>query len=393
MVQARNIIITTIIIMIIALSIHSYLLVNTLTITTFILIFLIFPFVWWLKKILQQGQRELERMRNSEEKLANEYQLLKEEKEVIEKTIDEVDDIAIYFMNQVTGEFYISKGAEQIYGYSQDQLKNIPNLWKAAIHPEDKEKYESNLADGKMYTSEYRILRPDGEIRWIIQRETPVHDPYGKIISVTGNIIDITDRKGLEIKLQQLAYYDELTDLANRTLLERHLKKALARSKRHSHLLGVMFIDLDGFKKVNDTMGHEIGDLLLKEVANRLNESVRDEDFIARLGGDEFIIVFEETDKQEVTGIAQRIIEKVSMPCEFGEKTAHVTPSMGITMYPEDGTDPETLLKNADKAMYFAKSKGKSNFQFYSTDLPELTSPKQSLIQKIFNQIQSGFSK
>lgn len=394
--KIRGIVLTTIIVWIVALTLHSFLLVNTLTISTSIIILLVFPFVWWLRNILQQAYQKHEQLREVKEKLdkkIKENQLLMEEKETIERIIDGVDDIAIYFINFVTGDFYISKGAEQIYGYPHHQLIDDPTLWKDAILPEDKEQMEMKLVHGEKNMMEYRILRSDGEVRWLIQRDTPIKDSSGEIISITGNIIDITNRKGLEIKLQQLAYYDELTDLANRTLLERHLKKALARSKRHSHLLGIMFIDLDGFKNVNDTMGHDTGDLLLREVAIRLNESVREEDFIARLGGDEFIIVFEETDKQEVARIAQRIIDKVSAPYYFDEKQANITPSMGITVYPEDGMDQESLLNNADKAMYFAKSKGKNNFQFYSSDLPDVTSRKQSLIQKIINQFQSGFSR
>lgn len=195
------------------------------------------------------------------------------------------------------------------------------------------------------------------------------------------------------MKLKHLAFFDELTDLANRTLLERHLKKALSRSKRLSQPLGVMFIDLDGFKKVNDTMGHETGDLLLREVAVRLKTSVRYEDLIARLGGDEFIILFEETKREDIQDIAERILTNVSVPYLLGDKQPKVTPSIGIAMYPDDGEDQETLLNNADKAMYYAKSKGKNNIQFYMEEIPNLPVKKNGVLKKIFKQLQMNFSK
>lgn len=331
---------------------------------------------------------ELEQTRS---KLKTVHQELK----MVEATIDTVDDIAVYSFNKETEDLYISKGAEKIYGFPHQQLVE-KKLWKKAVHPEDKEKYEKReekIYHGEPVMTELRIMKPSGDIRWIILRDTPVLDSFEEVIGYTGNIIDITDRKQLEIKLKQLAYYDDLTDLANRTLLDRHLKKAMARSKRKSHPLCVMFIDLDGFKNVNDTLGHETGDLLLKEVAKRLNESVRDEDFISRLGGDEFIIVFEETDKHEVQDIAERVLTNISKPYNLEGKQAKVTPSIGISMYPDDGADRETLLNNADKAMYFAKNKGKSNYQFYSAELPELPSKKTGIFQKIVHQIQGGLSR
>jgi diguanylate cyclase len=199
--------------------------------------------------------------------------------------------------------------------------------------------------------------------------------------------VDVTNRKEKEEKLAQMAYYDTLTELPNRTMLKSHLKKVLARANRKEHEVTIMFMDLDGFKDVNDSLGHDIGDALLKEVANRLNESVREEDLISRLGGDEFILVFEETDKKEITIIADRILKNISEAYLLLGKKVSITPSIGIASYPEDGMDIESLIRNADKAMYLAKNKGKTNYQFYTPDLEDYH-PKESLIDKMLKLFQ-----
>ncbi len=226
-------------------------------------------------------------------------------------------------------------------------------------------------------------------MRWVALHTSPMKDITGKVERVNGVITDITDQKRLEMKLKQMAYYDELTDLPNRNLIQKHLKKTLARSRRHEYSFAVMFIDLDGFKAVNDKLGHECGDLLLVEVAERLNNLVREEDLTGRLGGDEFIIVFEETNANEVEQIAERIIASASKPYIINDNEANISPSIGISLYPKDGDDIETLIKNADKAMYYAKNNGKNSYKFYSPDL-ELEEGKVGkfpMFEKIMNTV------
>ena len=234
---------------------------------------------------------------------------------------------------------------------------------------------------------EFRSKLPNGEWGWSELQSSPIYSLTGELERISGIILNITNRKEREEQLAQMAFYDPLTELPNRIMLHTHLKKVLSRAKRKNHEVTIMFLDLDGFKNVNDTLGHEIGDLLLREVANRLNETVREEDLVSRLGGDEFIIVFEETSKEEVTRIAERIVESISEPYAFINDKAQVTPSIGISSFPEDGYEIETLIACADKAMYFAKSSGKNNFQFYKADLPEPQS-KISLMNKLLNLFQ-----
>lgn len=258
------------------------------------------------------------------------------------------------------------------------------------IHHEDKKHFLKKKVEwlaGTPTTLEFRIILQDDQVRWIELRTRPVIHSEGKVERIFGTIIDVTDRKEKEEKLEQMAFYDTLTDLPNRTMLKSHLRKVLSRAKRKEHEVTIMFIDLDGFKDVNDSLGHDIGDALLKEVAARLNDSVREEDLISRLGGDEFIIVFEETAKKEVSQIADRIVQDIGSPYDLSGNKVSVTPSIGISNYPDDGLDIEILIRNADKAMYLAKNNGKNNYRFYTPDLEDYH-PKESLIDKFLKFFQ-----
>ena len=186
-----------------------------------------------------------------------------------------------------------------------------------------------------------------------------------------GRAIDYSiERKKVEQGLSYLAQYDPLTGLANRLLFKERLDRALIRAERNNTYVALMFIDLDRFKNVNDTLGHEAGDRLLVEVSKRLSAVVREGDTIARLGGDEFTIILEEIKKEEVVSqIASKLLAQMVDPFEINGMEVFVTPSIGITMYPQDSADSGNLLKNADTAMYRAKDTGRNGFQFYTADM------------------------
>ncbi|RRQ21077.1 sensor domain-containing protein [Thiohalobacter thiocyanaticus] len=181
---------------------------------------------------------------------------------------------------------------------------------------------------------------------------------------------DITTIKRSQEKLDHLAHHDPLTDLPNRLLLNARLEHALQHAHREQYRVGILFIDLDRFKNINDSLGHSMGDEILIEAARRLKQLLREEDTVARLGGDEFIVILDEVGhSQDVITLGSRIMELFREPFVFGLHTLHVTASIGISVYPEDGRDTDTLIKNADAAMYRAKEQGRDNFQFYTQEL------------------------
>ncbi|MRR36557.1 diguanylate cyclase, partial [bacterium] len=181
---------------------------------------------------------------------------------------------------------------------------------------------------------------------------------------------DITERKKSDAQIQRLAYYDTLTGLPNRTLLLDRLDRALAGAARGNGKLALLFIDLDGFKVINDNMGHAQGDLLLTKVARRLKDGVRRSDTLARLGGDEFMVLISYAGEERNTAhLAQHLLEKISPPCEIGGRDVYTTASIGISIYPDDGRDAETLLKCADMAMYAAKEAGRNGYHFHSEEM------------------------
>jgi diguanylate cyclase (GGDEF)-like protein len=201
-----------------------------------------------------------------------------------------------------------------------------------------------------------------------------------------------------EAHIRQLAYFDSLTGLANRELAREHMAKALALAKRHSRKLAVFFIDLDNFKRINDTLGHSVGDEILKATAKRLRDTVRDADTVtymsnelARMGGDEFLLLLPEiAEAHDAAIVANRIMRALSVPIETGGHELHITPSIGIAVYPNDGEDIESLLRNADLAMYFAKSVGRSKFQYYDASMNASALKRLTIESQLRGAIERG---
>jgi diguanylate cyclase (GGDEF)-like protein len=212
--------------------------------------------------------------------------------------------------------------------------------------------------------------RKDGTLypKWM--SASVVRDAEGRIIHYVASFTDITARKQAEAQISRLAYHDALTGLINRFSLQSQLEQALSMARREQRALAVIFLDLDRFKTINDTMGHAMGDQLLMEVAHRLRENVRDSDIVARLGGDEFVVVLTEVDDATAAArVADKLLQALSRRYRIGEHELHSTTSIGLAFYPDDGEDGETLMKNADAAMYHAKSLGRNNVQFFTAEL------------------------
>ncbi|WP_207643858.1 sensor domain-containing protein [Defluviitalea phaphyphila] len=293
----------------------------------------------------------------------------KKNEELLKSILDSVNIVSWNF-DVETKEFTFSEGINKISGYKKQDFKENINLWREVVHPKDRENIKKAIKDiynGKSKVVETRIITKKGLEKWIQIRTIPNVDNYKKVIGINGVIIDITDRKYAEEKIKYMAYHDVLTELPNRIHFNNQFIKILSEVKQKNQKMAVLFIDLDKFKNINDTLGHNMGDLLLKQAANRLKKSLRETDFICRIGGDEFIILLKDITKEHVKKLAQRIVNTFKDPFILNKHILFVTPSIGISIYPDNGIDIETLIKNADDAMYLAKKKGKNNYQFFDS--------------------------
>ena len=236
------------------------------------------------------------------------------------------------------------------------------------------------IESGEPETVIHRHFLGDGSTAYVELVTSPLQKEGGKISSVVEVARDVTGhvsaRRELEeqkLALQALAHHDALTGLPNRLLFLDRLQQAIKKANRANRLLAVLFIDLDRFKRINDSLGHATGDAVLQEIARRLEGCLRDDDVVARLGGDEFIIIMDSLQNaRHATTMAQKVIRAVQHPVHYGGQELHVSVSVGISLYPQDGEDAERLLRNADAAMYRAKGEATNSFQFYTTDMTEL---------------------
>jgi diguanylate cyclase (GGDEF)-like protein/PAS domain S-box-containing protein len=250
---------------------------------------------------------------------------------------------------------------------SVEEIMSRPT-WEHYFSPADREAVIEALKDKtELLNFEICLKRKDGSPVWVLQNEALVWDEDAQTHWMEGTIIDITARKTAEDRIEHQAYHDHLTDLPNRLLFNDRLSLAVAQSRRHRERLTVMFLDLDHFKLINDTMAHSAGDELLRSVSSRLQNVVRQEDTVARMGGDEFTLLLPDVrDEKDAAKIAQGLLEALRAPFFIQGREVFVTGSIGVSMYPSDGTDADTLIKNADSAMYRAKDVGRDNFQFYT---------------------------
>jgi diguanylate cyclase (GGDEF)-like protein/PAS domain S-box-containing protein len=251
--------------------------------------------------------------------------------------------------------------------------QELGNGWAEGIHPDDSQRcldvYMSSFDRREKFSMDYRLRRYDGEYRWIQDDGCPRYNSEGEFIGYIGYCLDITGRKQDEELIQRLAHFDVLTGLPNRVLFTDRIIHALSMAQRSQGQLAVLFLDLDHFKNVNDTLGHRIGDALLIEVAKRLKSAMREGDTASRLGGDEFILVLPGTDVNGAVHVAEKLLETVAQHCQIEQHELVITPSIGIAMYPDDGEDFDTLSKCADVAMYRAKRDGRNNYRFFTQEM------------------------
>ncbi len=276
------------------------------------------------------------------------------------------------------GTEFFSERLLQMFGYGGGDLHSRPEEFDDRTHPEDMEQLLQTRLDhfeGRvpLYQSERRILCKDGSWKWVLSRGMVIsRDADGKPLRMIGTFTDISSRKQAEALIRQQAFYDTLTGLPNRRMMRDRLEQEIKRSKRDQQELAILFIDLDHFKEVNDTLGHDRGDLLLVEAGRRIQGCVRASDTVARMGGDEFTVILGELpSSSHLEGILQKMLGALGSVFQLGSEQVFVSASIGITMYPNDATEIEDLLKNADQALYVAKGAGRNRFSFFTPALQE----------------------
>jgi diguanylate cyclase (GGDEF)-like protein/PAS domain S-box-containing protein len=277
---------------------------------------------------------------------------------------------------------FMSDEVEQICGYPASEFIGSPpdRTYASVIHPDDREMVEQAVGEAvgrrEPFVIDYRVLHASGEVRWVHERGRAVFAADGSVLFLDGTIFDHTAEKELEQQLEHLAYHDSLTGLPNRTLFGEHVDLALNRAQRRGESVAVLFVDLDDFKLVNDSFGHQIGDQLLCQVAERLRGVARSTDVIARQGGDEFLILMadlpllgnDSLPTDQATKLAERIAKTLTEPIPLHGTDVYVSASLGISVYPQDAANAEELLKRADVAMYRAKDTGRNGYELYTDD-------------------------
>jgi len=270
----------------------------------------------------------------------------------------------------------LSSRSKAMLGFADDEIGRRMDDWLQRVHPDDLPSLmaaRQPLLDGSRdtFTHEHRKRCKDGSWKWVQTHGMVVtRDSAGVPTRLIGTYLDVSERRQAEETIQRQANFDPLTQLPNRRLFLDRLGQEIIKSQRADFFLALLLVDLDEFKEVNDTLGHDVGDILLQEAARRIRSCLRDADTVARLGGDEFTVILADlSDRTHIETIAQKIIGRMAEPFRLGDEVAYVTASIGITMYPGDADDIDTLLKHADQAMYAAKKHGRNRFFYFTASL------------------------
>jgi len=282
---------------------------------------------------------------------------------------------------------FYSPRLEYICGYRSIDFETDQMTWRTIIHRDDLAVYDErnrSLESGKVPHMEYRIIHKNSGIKWVHDEVIPTYSRNGELVRLDGIITDLTEQRKTQQQLAYLASHDNLTALPNRQLFNDELNALLMKSKLTKTSFSIMYLGLDGFKRINDSLGHLAGDKLLVEASSRVKKCTSSQDFVARMGGDEFAIMIKNVnDVERVIKNAKKMIDILEMPYEIDTHELYITASIGISMYPSDGDDATILLGKADRALYRAKEVGKSNYQLYMPSLDVETYKLYSLDQDL----------
>jgi diguanylate cyclase (GGDEF)-like protein/PAS domain S-box-containing protein len=318
-----------------------------------------------------------------------------EEKERAQVTLNSIGDAVV--STDVSGRItYLNVVAEDLTGWSQHEavghpLEDVLRIIDATTRQATQNSTMLAIRDDKALALPPNcvLIRRDGIEAAIEDSTAPIHDRRGAVTGAVMVFHDVSLARAMTRKMTHLAQHDSLTDLPNRVLLNDRLREAIILSSRHQRKLSVLFLDLDRFKHINDSLGHVVGDRLLQSVARRLFTCVRSSDTVGRLGGDEFVVLLWEMRRAEDAAMtAAKILETVRTPHLIDEHELHITGSIGIVTYPDDGTDVGTLMKRADLAMYHAKETGRDSYQFFKSEMNARAIERQSLEDGLRNAIE-----
>ena len=318
-------------------------------------------------------------------------------------TLQRVARIATWELEIETRRFIGSEEVRPIFALAPEMPITLPSLLARVSDDESqvlRNLVHMSIETGEGFSVETKLQLPGGAAVVAWQAEA-VLDGAGKIVRVIGSVQDITERAEAEEQVRYLAYHDGLTGLTNRHGFMERLRDAVESARRHRRSLALLFLDLDNFKRINDTLGHSVGDRLLQHVARRLEACVRSDDVIgsrrgansrvSRLGGDEFTVLLNEVrSAEDAARVARRILEALREPIRVGRNELVAGVSIGITVFPSDGDDVDALLRNADVAMYDAKSSGRNTYRFFSRDLSDAESRRLTMESRLSRAFESG---
>lgn len=321
---------------------------------------------------------------------------LEEEKNRFSLAIEGAQD-GLWDWNLLTDEVYLTERFETMLGYDVGELPQNTQAWFGLLHPDDKSDTEKVVKEyleqkGKgNYENTFRLRSKDGSWRWILGRGKAQFDKNGKPVRFVGFNTDISKQVEYQKKLDHIAKHDVLTQLPNRFLLSELLTYAMHKTKRENKYLALLFIDLDGFKDVNDTYGHDIGDEVLLSVASKMNDIIRESDIVSRIGGDEFVVVASGLHSHnEIFPLLQRLLSDLSSDIIYDDKRIKISASIGVSFYPQiKDIGNESLIRQADQAMYDAKLSGKNQYKFFNIAASQELQKQQEILVSLHNAIEN----
>ncbi|WP_326514306.1 EAL domain-containing protein [Clostridium intestinale] len=377
-------------------------------ITTLVIFHLVFIRMKVLGKVLNKIGTSYDELSTAheelialEEELREQFIKLQENKDALYKSEQryglavEGADCGIWDWDLIENQVYFSALWKSYLGYEDDEIKNTYTEWVNLLHPEERDEVtlkinNYTLSKEGSYENTYRMRCKNGEYKWIFSKGKAIRNEERKVIRIAGSHTDITEKKLLEDKISSMAYIDKLTELPNRLLFEEKVNELIEVKKLTDEGFALIYMDIDNFKHINDMLGHEFGDLLLKYIANILKDFIKSPNFVARSGGDEFAIIFDNIkDRKSVVIEVEKLLKELRRSWNINSQDFYVSYSVGISVYPEHGINLSSLFKSADIAMYYVKKGMKDNYCFYSL---EIENKNLNLIKKV-NYLRQAIKK